>query len=434
MTRRPVIYDVTRLVTRALNPAPNGIDRLDFALAGHFLKRGEEQNQALITTLLGQRLASSAQAAQTIDEIEAYWREDDDASRDDALAEVVARLEGPRERSPRTPIRREPDFALLAQNWRALRRWPFRLGPSPRQAPPGAIFFNAGTFLLEKDWHLRWLEARPDVAAVFYVHDLLAFDYPEFFWPGEAEAQDARLRNVCRYGSGIVTGSQAVARRFAQYAAMRGRPDIKICVARPPVSPAFSTPASPPQTLASTSYFVVCGTIEPRKNHLMLLNVWRELAQRADAPKLVIVGKRGWLNDNVLRLLGESPALRGLVIEAGGLSTPGLRRLLAGARALLAPSFAEGFGLPVAEAMAAEVPIVASNIEVFREVGGDALDYVDPLDGRGWLAVIEHYSQPHSPRREAALARLREARRLSRPDFFAAVDAFLADLAPMRSR
>jgi glycosyltransferase involved in cell wall biosynthesis len=426
--RRPIVYDVTRLVTRALNPAPNGIDRIDFALAAHLLR--EPGNQALICTLLGPRLAPAAAAAKTIGEIEAYWRERADPAADAALATLVAAL-ADRVASRQTPPRRiqkKPNLALLSQNWRALRDWALRSGARPQDAPANAVFFNASGFLLDKHWFLRWLEQRRDVRAVFYVHDLLAVDYPEFFWPTEAAAQERRMRNICRLGAGVVTGSKVVAKRFQAFAAGHGRSDLRICVARPPISPVFEEQATTPVELESCCYFVICGTIEPRKNHLMLLNVWRELATRPAPPKLLIVGKRGWLNTHVLDLLHKSPALRSLVIETGGLSTPGLRRLLAGARALLAPSFAEGFGLPVAEAIAAGVPVIASDIEVFREIGGDAPDYIDPLDGLGWLEAVVDYAQDDSPRRSEALARLERAKHVEREDFFTAVDAFMQEV------
>jgi hypothetical protein len=69
--------------------------------------------------------------------------------------------------------------------------------------------------------------------------------------------------------------------------------------------------------LAGLPYFVICSTIEPRKNHLLILQVWRELVQRegAGAPKLVIVGGRGWKFEAVAALLDRSPVLRGHVIE-----------------------------------------------------------------------------------------------------------------------
>lgn len=104
---------------------------------------------------------------------------------------------------------------------------------------------------------------------------------------------------------------------------------------------------------------------------------------------------------------------------AGGLSTPGLRSLLAGARALLMPSFAEGFGLPVAEALAAGTPVVASEIEAFREVGGGAIDYIDPFNGVGWLQAVRDYS---------ALARLGRGDAADPNAFLAKIDDFIAQL------
>ena len=121
---------------------------------------------------------------------------------------------------------------------------------------------------------------------------------------------------------------------------------------------------------------VICSTIEPRKNHLLLLEVWRELVRRdgPGTPKLVLVGGRGWKFEAVAALLDRSPALRGHVVEASGLTTPSLKRLLDGARALLMPSFAEGYGLPVVEAQIAGVPVIASDI---RGLPGDLRDKSD---------------------------------------------------------
>jgi glycosyltransferase involved in cell wall biosynthesis len=432
---RTVVYDITRLVTRALNPAPNGIDRIDFALARHFLGAPAKQSEALICTCLGPRLAPASVAAQTIVDIESYWHEFIDPHADNVYEALVAALtvkEGQATSARR--VKRDLGADIVLQNWSAMRQWAFRPGRSVINVPEGAIYFNASQFLLDKPWFLRWLDRRRDVKPVFFVHDLLPIDYPEFFRPAEATQHLIRMRNICRYGAGVIVGSQAVGRRLQAFAAENGRPDIAICVAPPSVSPAFEAGSPPDPRLGGIDYFVVCGTIEPRKNHSMLLNVWRELARREDAPKLIIVGKRGWLNANVLDLLDRSRALHPHVVEAGGLSTPALRRLLSGARALLMPSFAEGFGLPIAEALAAKVPVIASDIEVFHEVGGDALDYIDPLDGLGWLAAIEAYAQADSLRRLDALGRLARKKLSCGDDFLVRVNEFLASLPGCQRR
>lgn len=428
----PVVYDVTRLVTRGLNPSPNGIDRVDFALARHFLGKGATP---LVCTALGPRLSDTHKAFATIEAIEAYWREAADADADAVYHSVVAALAG-EGRAEANQIRhdRKPGFERVSRNWRALRDWAFHLGRPISEAPDGAVYFNATQFLLDRQWYVRWLEARPDVRPVAFIHDLLPVDHPEFFRPIEATLHPRRNRNIARLGAGVVSASRAVADRFAAFAAENGRADIPACVAPLPVSPVFETPSAPPEALCGRDYFIVCGTIEPRKNHLLLLNVWRELAKSGPAPKLIVVGKRGWLNENVVDMMTRCPSLRGNVIEAGGLSTPGLRRLMAGARALLMPSFGEGFGLPVAEALAAGVPVIASDLDVFRELGGDAPDFLDPLDGLGWLQAVRDYMGRDSPRRAATLARMKASTIKSDPaTFFERINLFVSTL-PARAR
>jgi glycosyltransferase involved in cell wall biosynthesis len=156
-------------------------------------------------------------------------------------------------------------------------------------------------------------------------------------------------------------------------------------------------------------YFLCIGTIEPRKNHLLLLQVWRAMAERLPAdqmPRLILLGRRGWENENVVDMLERSTALRGIVVEEGRVGDARLSALLANARALLMPSFAEGFGLPVAEALAAGVPVIASDIPVLRETGGDVPEYLDPLDGPAWIRAIGDYALGDSPRRAAQLQRM----------------------------
>jgi glycosyltransferase involved in cell wall biosynthesis len=135
----------------------------------------------------------------------------------------------------------------------------------------------------------------------------------------------------------------------------------------------------------------VCGTIEPRKNHLLILQVWRQLVLKhgSSAPKLVIIGNRGWKYGLVADLLENSPLLSQHVIEVSGLTTPALKSLFDGARALLMPSFAEGYGLPVREALMAGLCVIAADIPAFRGIKDPRLSLLSPLNGDAWLSMIE---------------------------------------------
>ncbi|MEG2045283.1 MAG: glycosyltransferase [Comamonas sp.] len=141
---------------------------------------------------------------------------------------------------------------------------------------------------------------------------------------------------------------------------------------------------------------------------MLLLNVWRALVQRDGerAPRLVIVGQRGWECEQVLDLLDRCEALRGFVLERQGCDDTELATLLAHAQALLFPSFAEGYGMPMVEALAAGVPVLASDLPAFREVAGDVPEYLDPLDGPGWIRAIDDYVHMNGARRRAQLARM----------------------------
>ena len=115
------------------------------------------------------------------------------------------------------------------------------------------------------------------------------------------------------------------------------------------------------------------------------------------------------------------------VFEHPDLDDAAVARLLQGARALLFPSFAEGYGLPLGEALAAGVPAIASDLPALREVGEDVPEYLEPRDGAAWLAAVRDYARPGSPSRNAQLARLADWRCPRWQDHFDTVEELLAE-------
>lgn len=215
---------------------------------------------------------------------------------------------------------------------------------------------------------------------------------------------------IAKYASAVIANSHATASALARHWQARGARMPRIEV----LPLAASAPAvAAPATKTAEPYFLCLGTIEPRKNHLLLLHLWRRMAEAAGGgpvPKLVLIGRRGWENQSVFHLLDRCATLRPHVLELGRLPDRAVAGWLAGARALLMPSFAEGFGLPVAEALAAGTPVLASDLPAHREAGGDLACYLDPLDGPDWHRAILAHLDPEPAERRARRARAAGAR------------------------
>ena len=376
--RQPrIVFDLSRLLSRAYHTTPTGIDRVELAYAMELLRRVPERLRFSAVHPAGGyygRLELGA-VRQFLAFTQARWQTREIATAEEVRAQAIRHL-----------------FALRP------RAVPFAEGPR--------IYLQASPHHLENEALVGRILETERAGFVTLVHDVIPLTHPEFARPNGAVEHAKRMRTIDLYADGIIGNSQATLDAIAQHVSPSRRRVTR--VAHLGVEWGDVPPARAPGATDQRPYFVCVATIEPRKNHLLLLNVWRRLVEQLgpDAPRLVLVGRRGWENENVIDILERSAILFDHVEEAADVSDRQLDELLAGARAVLIPSFAEGYGMPVAEALAAGVPVIASNLEALREVGGAVPDYLDPIDGLGWLAAILDYAQPDSPRRAAQLDRL----------------------------
>lgn len=285
------------------------------------------------------------------------------------------------------------------------------------------FLFNTAHSGLEVRGYARRLRHR-HIQSLFFVHDLIPMTHPEYCRPGERARHAARMDSVLDLAQGVIVNSVATMTELRAYAERTHR------VLPPAAIGWLATEPLPEPAVCSAEtapYFVTLGTIEPRKNHWMLLQVWRRLVERLGprAPRLIVIGRRGWECENVVDMLERCEILRGFVIERSRCSDAELATYLRHARALLFPSFAEGFGLPLIEALSGGIPVIASDLRVFREVARDVPEYVDPLDAKGWMANIIEFSRVDSVRRVAQLRRLQDFEAPTWSAHFEAVEGLL---------
>ena len=410
-----VILDVSRLLFSIRRAAPSGIDRVEMAYAKRWAARPSGECTFVAQVPTGRFAAVPRPAL---------------AALLDAIGESWDGVPGARRRAWRAAL---PLFSGLG------------IGAGRRAlhdalAAPGKVDAAQSVFLLVSHRALDRAGAiapvrRAGAAFVPFVHDLIPLSHPEYARPPQVKRHAARVANIAAMADGVVVNSAATAQSLRGELAARGLRAPAVTVA-PLGIDAARRGATPAPLADGAAYFVCLGTIEPRKNHLLLLHLWRDFAARLGdrAPRLLLLGRRGWENENILDLLERCAALRGLVRECGAPGDAEVASLLAGSRALLFPSFAEGYGLPLAEALALGVPALCSDLPALREVGGAVPDYLDPLDGAAWRRAVLDYAEPDSAARAAQLARLAGWRAPGWDAHFDAVDALLERVVAGRAR
>jgi glycosyltransferase involved in cell wall biosynthesis len=210
------------------------------------------------------------------------------------------------------------------------------------------------------------------IPVVSTVHDLLPLAYPQLF-PGLRKQVYARLmfRLCALKSSAVVCVSEFTARELSKFT---GCPARKIRVVPNGVAPRWfglkrvPDPADP--------FFLFVGNLKPHKNLNVLLAAFESVSSRIPH-RLVVVGQsEGFITSDKDSVARSKNTPR--VTFAGAISDEQLDKLMAKASALIVPSIYEGFGLPTLEALAAGVPVVASNIPPVKEVCGDDAIYFDP--------------------------------------------------------
>jgi glycosyltransferase involved in cell wall biosynthesis len=415
-----LFLDITRLATRIFRAGPTGIDRVEYAYARRLID--DPATLCVFTAPMFSGAIRSGRARDILARVERAWRLDATPEDDPVYRALRRWLDAPVDPGAVRPPRfraekgwsdwmRDADFLPLRDILRAEVRRERRIA---RTGANPSIFFHCSHAQLDKPERFRWLRDA-GLGAAFFVHDAIPIEYPEFCSPGAFERHVNRLATVSAHATLAIVNSRDSERAVAAAMRERGLRAPEIAVVPLAVDEAFSRARVNPLQRPATPYFLYVGTIEPRKNLLFLLSVWRRLVELhgARAPRLVIAGRRGWENENIVDVLERSRQLAPFVAEASDLTDAGLARLMAEAAALVAPSFTEGFGLPIVECLAAGAPAIVSDIAAHREAGEDYALYADAVDGPAWVAAVEALTPDASDFRRDRLARIAHYRPLA---------------------
>ncbi len=326
-------------------------------------------------------------------------------------------------------------FAMLLSNA------PFRTGfmriavhmfarSSRRIEGNGAFYINVGHTDFDLPTHHDWI-AECRLRSVYLLHDLIPILHPQFCTQRAARRHRGRVAGAMRHAAGIIANSRATALDLEHFAANCG---LRV----PPLLPVHLGAGGLPTPANETThgvqvtdpYFICVGTIERRKNHPMLFEVWQRLHAKmgTNTPRLVIKGQAVGDTQAVLEQFSAYPQLHPIVSFDHHCSDADLENLVSSARAVLMPSRAEGFGIPLIETLALGTPVLASALPAFREIGQGIPDFLDPDDIAAWERAVTAYCGDDGQRR-AQLDRLKGFRPYRWDEHFSVVDRWLLALA-----
>ena len=316
--------------------------------------------------------------------------------------------------APPAGFRVEPVYAMAGhEGYRYARRWTVAfLGVPPDGFVDDGVEVRLGDVFLALDlnheiplaqapMYRQWRDL--GVRTYFVVYDLLPVRMPQYFPPSAAQAHAAWL-DVVAQADGALCISRAVADDLQAWLgerpANRAKPmhvawfhlgcDLENS------APTLGMPEDADRLLAQLAArpaFLMVGTLEPRKGHALALAAFEQLWRQGADVNLVIVGKQGWMVEDLVHRLQTHPEARRL-FWLPDVSDAFLERIYAASTCLVAASEGEGFGLPLVEAARHKLPIIARDIPAFREVAGDHAHYFPGMDAqsladavRAWLAL-----------------------------------------------
>ena len=260
--------------------------------------------------------------------------------------------------------------------------------------------------LLDSSWHADFFPVAERLKSeglriVSVIYDLIPLTHPQFCDEGLVRVFEHWFDWIARTADGFIAisrtiseqvqhevehrlGKQAAAQRWFDYFHLgsdldQANPRTAI---RPPVK----------RMLKQRPIYLMVSTIEPRKNHSYLLDTFDQLWAQGQDVGLCFVGKIGWKTEQLIERVRQHPRLNTHLFMWNDLTDRELEYCYLNARSLVFPSHVEGFGLPLVEAMQRKLPVMASDIPVFREIGGDAMAYFclsDPATLSGLVTQFE---------------------------------------------
>ncbi len=268
---------------------------------------------------------------------------------------------------------------------------------------PGDTILTVGNHAAADGDVVAALKQQHGFAYASMCHDLIPLNRPELFEDRTVQSFRRHWHAVLPLAELILVNSRTVERDVGNYCRAQGLSHGRIARVRPGCDLSGVAPASSlPGSLRAGRFVLFVATIEPRKGHAMILDIWQRLLEKRLPQRagfsLVIVGRPGWLADDLLRRLAETAPFAGTMMYLTGVDDALLARLYRDCAFGLLPSRDEGFGMPLIESFACGRTMIVSTGGSLPEVAGPFAPCLPPADEAAWQAMLERWIEDDTAR------------------------------------
>lgn len=269
---------------------------------------------------------------------------------------------------------------------------------------PGARLVNFGGAWIRNGRYVnavRSLKTQHNLNFSLYIYDLIQLQFKQYY-PKDASVDfSTNLKSLARVADDFLVCSDTTRQDLLRFLLSEGLGFKAITRTR---LGDMSGDAAPDQdqvldnsdlvtSLKNKDFVIYVSSLDLRKNHTLLVNVWRRLIEerRGRVPSLLFVGRNMWRGDEIVHQIESEGALKNSIHILDNVDDHELKWLYQNALFSVYPSYYEGWGLPVAESLSFGTPCLASNRSSVKEISPQLTDLLDPYDFRAWVDKIKHY-------------------------------------------
>lgn len=379
-----ILFDISKLISSLKKSSPTGIDRVELQYFMYLVENKYEEVEFVFKFRNNMHVARKEKAVKLFNELGLGWKYKEKTKK---IIKNKNTLYWYRKWLTKSNIIKSSilyqKITLLIKKRSVFDR---ELEKLISKSMGAVVYLNVSHANVENEKILEYFKCK-NIKIVCMLHDLIPVTHPQYCTLQSTQKHHIRLKSMVKNSDIIIANSNYTKKELMNY--FDHLNDSIVFIA--PLGTELLPNTNCFLEKNVNHYFVTVGTIEARKNHELLLKVWKSLLMEmgGECPYLYIVGQRGWKNEQFFRDLELFKRSSDKIIEINNADDKLLTSLMKRSKGLLMPTYIEGWCMPITEALSINVPVLCTDLEVLRESSQNEAIYLPNDCHEIWVEEIK---------------------------------------------